>query len=247
MKIFISLFIIFSLFPMSCSKSPVAIQKQNPCRSILEDVLEPHAKGNFWERVQYAYSGGQIEPGLTDTGRIVIENVTALTVEGMTYKVGVGRVILPGELPEPATSLFWNGPNGLYSLGLIAPEDTVITEPRLRYKYPVSVGESWATYTLIYDPFDKKISVKDTLTYTCVAINEPFITPVDTFNTIVYHYYYKPVDDVLEYWHTFQYFSPGVGPVGTEVYGSFDTTYSYANRKFNDQKLRLEMTDYCLH
>jgi len=245
MKLFYISFIF--LFIFSCINSSTDNNEENECRPIAEDVLEPHAAGNFWERVQLAYSDGDIETGLTDTGRIVIEKLLPVEIGGISYKVGVSRVIYSGNISGEDANLSWNGPTGLYSLGMIAFDDTLIVEPYLRCKYPVEVGEHWPVYITSYDPYESNFFVKDTLTYTCVKKNEPFITPIDTFNTIVYHYFYKPADDVISYWHTFQYYSPGIGPVGTEVYSSFYTTYSYENRKLRELKFRLQMIDYCLH
>jgi len=232
---------------IGCPDSPNNNDENEDCLKYVEGFLEPISEGNYWEREQLAYYAGQIDSSLTLTGRIVIERIISLLINNTVYLVGLQRVIYPGDIPNAVANLLWNGPNGLYYLGMIAPDDTLILEPSIRYMYPVDVGENWPVQCYDYDPYEKKIYLSDTLVYTCVAQNEPFITPIDTFNTIVYHYYYHPAEDILEFWHSFQYFSPGIGPVGTEVYSSFDTIYPYKSRNVKDLDLIIRLTDYCLH
>jgi len=240
----ICLFILILVFS-SCS--PIDNTDEEDCLKFVEGYIQPIAEGNFWVREQLAYSGSQIEPGLTDTGRIVIEKMVSISLNDTVYLAGLQRLIYPGDISKEVANLYWNGSAGLYYLGMMAPNDTLFLKPGIRYKYPVDVGESWSVQSYSYDPYENKIYIADTLIYTCVAQDEPFITPLDTFNTIVYHFYYKPVEDVLSYWHAFQYFSPGIGPVGTEIYSSFDTTYSYESKNLRELKFRLQMIDYCLH
>jgi hypothetical protein len=147
-------------------------------------VLRPLAEGNYWQRVQHVYTDGEIDETFTDTGRIVVEAVRPVQVAGTSYTAAVVRVILPGEIPERVAVPEWNGPEGLYKLGLYAPDDTVLTAPQLLYKYPVEVGERWAVPRLVYDPYAGEITVRDTLLYTCVATDEPFETPLGTFEAV---------------------------------------------------------------
>ena len=247
MKSFVFYSLIFAFLFFSCCKSPTGNNKGDECKKFVEGILYPLAEGNYWARQLQSYYAGQLEPEWTDTVRIIVEEMLPVKVGGGAYLTGMIRVVYRGDIPDLTGILRWNGPQGFYTLGMVAPTDTFITEPVLEYKYPVEVGESWQVPVLVYNPYEGGIFFGDTLTYACAAEDEPFATPLDTFQTVVYHYYYHPVEDVLAYWHFFQYVAPGVGPVGTAGYSSFDSDYLYEQRQLRDLIFTYTLIDYCLH
>lgn len=195
-----------------------ACNNRNPTSSEMQEaVLMPLTTGNTWlYQTQLFISGDPVE-GLTDSTGSRIIGQTQVSFEGQMIEVGIQEFFDPasGQARE-AKWLTWNGPDGLYSLGGISIRDTLVRKV-LKLKFPVEVGESWQFPSLAYDLGERKFVLDDTLTFTCVSTDTPFVTLVDTFQCYVYKYSQRPEEDVLEIWDYFFYYTPGVGLVGTEI------------------------------
>ena len=221
---------------VSCDQGPGTAPKEEQCRAVAGDVIQPLAKGNYWQKVKHAVP----ESTVIDTIRSSIEGVLPVNVNDNTYNA------YKRKRNGGFERLFWNGPKGLYTLGMIASNDTMRIEPKLKYKYPVSVGEEWHTLNIQWDKFNG-VTIRDTLTYEAVKTGEKFITQLDTFDTVVYHWYaQQALPDVSSYWHIFEYYAPGIGHVGTRLYSHEDTSYSYGDREEMDLRTETELIDYCL-
>lgn len=196
-----------------------ACSNSNPTSSEMsEAVLMPLATGNTWlYQTQLFISGNPVE-GLTDSTGSRIIGQTQVSFEGQTFGVGIQEFFDPASgRAREAKWLNWNGEDGLYSLGGISIGDTLVRKA-LRRKFPAKVGESWRVPNLVYDLFERKFAIKDTLTFTCVSTDTPFVTLADTFqHCYVYHHKRSQGDDILLLEDVFDYYAPNYGFVGQEV------------------------------
>lgn len=172
--------------------------------------------------------GDSVIPGLIDSNRTTIIGQTIVYHNGQQYDVSIAAFFYPSNAAQPLDSkwLYWNGNYGLYILGGLASEDTLI-DKLLYLKYPVARGDTWIAPHLTYDVLMKRFFVDDTLNYSCVSTNERLGTPAGTFECYVYHYRIRPEEDVLEYWDYYEYYVPGIGKVGTIIRSSLDGSMKY--------------------
>ncbi|MCH8838988.1 MAG: hypothetical protein IIA60_14535 [Candidatus Marinimicrobia bacterium] len=237
--LYFPLFLSIAFILAGCEEPP---DEPEPCLPVAGDVLLPIAEGNYWTSEQINWGDGQIEEGFEDTGKVVIEKMMTIQFEGTEYQVGVRNVHFPVDLKSDLNWLFWNGPDGLYFMGGVSSFDSLTTKV-LQLKYPVEVGESWMVPRMVYDG---TFRVADTVAYVCVDTDAPYETPLGTFQCVVYSYSIKPAEDVLDLWHYFAYYAPGVGRVGTLIYSSPEAAYPYHSRDIFDLSWETILFDYCL-
>ena len=206
-----------------CKKEPV-----NDNNVEEPEFLVPLEVGNYWEYVDYTFSGDEIIEGLTDSIRMEITDEMTMNYEGEVYTAAVRSIFYPvwNDEADPIKWLFWNGENGVYLLGGISPTDMFISKI-FRYKYPADVGEEWQWYRLACRYVDLKFTLSDTLTITCVGKNEPFETRAGTFKCYVYNYQRLPAEDVSEKWDYYLYYAPGIGKVGSIIRSTLDNSIKF--------------------
>jgi len=188
-----------------------------------EHSIMPLAVGNQWDYVTYWITdeGGIIE-GLTDSLRTEITGDTIVNYEGLCYHVSlITTIYLPSSEARENSWYYWNGEDGLYSMGGISDYDTLIGKV-LELKYPVVAGDSWAVPNLVYHIDDREFYYKDNQVFTCISTDAEFETPVGTFTCYKYHFRMSPAEDVLEDWDIYDYYVPGIGKVGQIIRSSLD-------------------------
>ncbi len=166
--------------------------------------------------------------GLTDSATNSIVSQMKVNAEGNQYNASVLASFYPADDPNPSDVkwLYWNGPGGLYFLGGLSRYDTLVA--KIMYlRYPVAPGDSWIAPHLVFDLYQNEFLIADSIRYDCVAANQPLEVPYGSFHCYVYHYRVKPEPDVLEEWDYYLYYAPKVGPVGTIITSSIDTTTKY--------------------
>ncbi|MCK4529620.1 MAG: hypothetical protein KAU44_00420 [Candidatus Marinimicrobia bacterium] len=204
------------------------------------DQFYPINLNNYWEYERIIVSGGNVDSLYKDTLRYTIED---MVTPGLESSLLLGAQFYPSGY---VAHLIYNGDDGLYYNGLIVNDSMGIYEAQLVYKYPVSVGDFWSV--VLYNP--KSISPffysRGTTDYSCVAVDELFISGCDTFSTIVYHNLNKFGINGFHQ-HNFEYFVYGLGKVGSVAYLSSDSTYQYEHRRAEDFNYSLHLTDHCLY
>ena len=208
------------------------------------DQFYPIHNGNYWEYEFKHYSGGIIDSFYTYSGRFTLDSI---------IKIDSFNHVLGAQCSSTGSTalLLSNGDDGLYYNGYIVDDSMGIHDAQLRYKYPVSLGDSWTS--IFYNPsriepyywgnIKRKIS--------CVAIDEPFITSCDTFSTIVY--YYLNIFGINGFHeHNFEFYVNGIGRVGVEAYLSetpmeADTLYPFHQRDTADLHYTMKLIDYQLY
>lgn len=200
----------------------------------------PTQLNNFWEYERTHFSGGIVDSMWSDTLRYTIREMVSSNLQSPQI---LGALYYPsGSLAH----LIYNGEDGLYYNGFIVDDSMGIYEAQLVYKYPVAVGNSWPV--ILYNP--KSISPfyysRGTTDYSCVAVDEPFITYCDTFSATVYHYLNKFGINGFHQ-HNFEYYVFGIGKVGNVAYLSTDSIYQYEERNEEDLNYTLRLIDYNLY
>lgn len=224
------------MFATCADKSPTTNSDENndhPLRAICEPYSGPGQypldEGNYWIfEWQHFFEGKFIE---TDTIRAAITGLYASTYNDTDYCISVEQFYLnyPDDVPNGPGDLFMNRADGLYYMGYIHADTTVV--PRLKYKFPVQVGDSWLSTEIsgFGTPWSPR-SYPAEINYRCVAVDEPYVTPLETFNCIVYAYTPDVLHDAPKRWHYFDYFVPGIGLVGMEAYFAPGMTYIWDDR-----------------
>lgn len=216
------------------------------CLDRVNGVFEPMQKDNYWTYRTDSYFDGEREEGRSRTSRIAVEDVHELRINDGAYIASEQRVSREG-LAEPVSTLWWNGPDGHYTLGMYAPADTFLMAPGLWFKYPAEVGDRWQAPNLLHDRSTGTIAPNDSLPISVAAVDVPFETPVDTFETIAYFHAERQAYDVAGYWQTLTFYRPGIGLVGREVYLGFDSTAAFDELDLFYLRYRQVLTEYCLH
>lgn len=233
-----------ALLFVSCEDSPVGEKEPEQCRARAGDVIQPLSKGNYWQRAHERGVG-------SDTNRTLVDDTMQVEIDGNSYTASILKSTNPttGSVEEESR-LLWNGPKGLYTLGMIGPKDTLLIKPHLQYKYPVSAGETWQSLLMVYRDLEGEVEIADTLTTKASRTSEKLVTPLDTFDTVVYHNFARQSPHVSSYHHFFEYYSPGIGHVGEKLYSHPDSTLLYRNRN-EDRNTNIDvitnLIDYCLH
>ncbi|WP_337871641.1 hypothetical protein [Ignavibacterium sp.] len=107
--------------------------------------------------------------------------------------------------------LYWNGDEGLYEMGGISENDTLISKG-IRIEYPLYKGNTWKGQYLYYN--GERFIVDKPIFRKCLAIDENLITPFGNFqNCFVIWTRASPGDDVGGYDDLYQYYSPEIGLV----------------------------------
>jgi hypothetical protein len=144
-----------------------------------QSVLMPLEVGNTWQ-----YSRQTLLS--SDT---ISENITEkLTVnfEDVDYDVyAMQSFLLPENTTDSLRVLFRNAAEGVWEFGMYNARDTLILR-NLLFKYPAMVGDT--TNTIVYSISDE-IVVTDTITVELIAIDEPVVTSVGTFDCHVFYSY----------------------------------------------------------
>ncbi|MGE5316336.1 MAG: hypothetical protein ACM3Q4_16700 [Acidobacteriota bacterium] len=144
-----------------------------------------------------------------DTFRIDFLGTTTISIEGRAYPVlkqSGGYYVDSSEL----TNLYWEGPDGLYRMGIYDSYDTLYTKI-LTYKYPVHAGDTYEYRMISISPADTYYVSPQILTMKVIAVDTLITTPAGTFKCNQYQYTKRPVDDVAEFWQYNLYYAPGIG------------------------------------
>ncbi|MBC8345618.1 MAG: hypothetical protein ISR82_01200 [Candidatus Marinimicrobia bacterium] len=182
------------------------------------NTLVPLSVGNYWAYEQKVYSGeDHVIEGLTDSLYGEIVGDTTVILDGQSYHSAIwGWFNPPTYNPRPYKWLYTNGDSGLYILGAVSPKDTLFKK-HLYLKYPAQKEDKWEHANLVYDHYTQTFLFADTLTYTCIATNQDFETPIGTFSCYVYHYQRKLAEDISGISDFYLYYAPGIGRVGAEL------------------------------
>ena len=212
------------------------------------DQFYPIHKDNYWEYEWTHYSNGIVDTMYSYTGRYSIDSI--IHIDSLDLILGAS-VSTYGSSSRSIARLFSNGEDGLYYNGYIVNGSMGMHESQLVCKYPVSVGDSWSSYfynaTTIEPYYWGNIKRK----YSCVAIDEPFITICDTFSTLVYYYLDKWGNNGFHE-HNFEFYVNGLGKVGSEAYLSDtpmegDTLYPFHQRNASDLSYTMKLIDYLIY
>lgn len=188
-----------------------------------ETVLQPLAVGNRWDMLLYYGSS-------VDTFSIVIEEEVTVT-NGDTYLNAFAQAYFFNGHPDPMGMkyLYANRPDGLYQIGVMTETDTLILN-NLVYPYPADIGVTGSIIRYRYDRWDtQEFEVFDTLTVELIDTARKIVTPVDTFASYVYKFYYPPSIHESVGANVYHYFVPGVGQVAQIVRN--ENIYEHIERK----------------
>lgn len=218
----------------------------NPTKSMessLEEYLFPIGVGNSWKYLKFFNS-----PEIQDTLILNVHSHISIMTDKNDYIAGVfNRRYSSGAYISFKSDIEWNGQKGLYTLGSISRDDTIIVNKILKFKYPVKVGDKWEYPILNHYHYIDTQKFIDTTHIECVAENYKIETSIDTYNTIVYYYPLHQVADVICLDHYFYYFCPGIGMIKQEIYSSPDSIYLFENRKLTDLNSKFELIEYHLN
>jgi len=221
-KISILLIILSNL--ISCNRDTGGPGNSDDCLQYGEDALLPSEIGNYWKYSMKVYTS------FTDSVTYSIVETLTVNHEDRNYKLFIAKYDNEGSEPN---WLYWNGPDGLYSMGGLTKTDTMIY-PVLQFKYPVSQGETWEVPRMVYNFYGKEFYIKDTTTYTCVDTNYSYITPLDTFQTYVYMFKRRPAEDVQDKEIYNYYYTPSIGLIAKTI--GYEEVHS-----------KIFLYEYCLH
>jgi len=178
-------------------------------------------RSNEWERdSNWVYSGlDSFNLDLSEKAWYVIDSTKREIVGEIDAVIGNStyltraftntRVNYAGNI-EKTKWLYWNGEDGVYSMGGYTAIDTLF-EKRLRIKYPVEQGENWEEYSVLYT--GEMFFTRETIFTKCIATNETITTPFGTFECYVILSRKIIAEDAGGYDDFYQYFSPNIGLV----------------------------------
>jgi hypothetical protein len=231
---------------VGCNSNPADLTDIEECNHAASDEFVPLTLGTYWVYDYFLFNDDTVSD--TEVKKIYIKDTLTYTVITQKYNLsGLAELYSSTNFVESDyINYYQNKSDGLYKAGFIFDSNKVIIEPALLYKYPANVGDNWLVKNMSLASTQDRIIYLNTVKYECVAKDVVFITPFDTFSTIVYGYSYKQAPDVLSYWHYFDYFTSGVGRVGTEVYSSPDSTINYEERMNFYLQIKDQLTDYCI-
>ena len=185
---------------------------------VINNVLLPLQKGNYWLNETSHYTEGKLDSNSSSQTIETIEYIINYSYKGDDYNLAVSS-IKHGIYPDnPQKWLYWNGREGLYFFGGISHTDSLIIK-KLNYRYPVHVGEKWESNILEYSYSNGTFSERDEIIkIECIDTNYKYITRIDTFNCIKYHFKMRIYDDIALLSDFYYYFSPDVGRISYEIY-----------------------------
>jgi hypothetical protein len=111
--------------------------------------------------------------------------------------------------------LYWNGEDGLYLMGGVDIQDTLVTKI-LRYKYPSKPGEIWQTANIKFNQSNQKFYIEEPFTIRCVTIDSSYYTPLGTFNCVVYHFEQEFTTSSKMILDNYLFFTPDRGFIARE-------------------------------
>ncbi|MBS3944313.1 MAG: hypothetical protein KGZ42_02345 [Melioribacter sp.] len=209
------------LLSLSCENS---LEPDLPNKSEISRGILPLKVGYYWIYRDYDLKAdGSINEFIPYTEfKYLIKSSSLITVDNASYVV-FDRTWKYTNSENYSTSewLFRNFDNGLYTMGGKMPTDSIFTK-LLKYKYPVQKGESWGSPNLVYDLYDRKYLIYDTVKYTCTDTNAVFETPIGSFSCTVYYHREDLDDDVSGKLDIYEYYSKDVGLVGSMTFGYFE-------------------------
>lgn len=237
MKYNMILVVVLALLINSC------FNPEQGCKKFVDEFF-PIAEGNRWE-----YNTDNFNDGILDTTRQYshtrgFEEVYREKINNNNEDIGIEYLI--SDEPDEIGWIAYQNSSGIFELGFYFNDSLVYHEPVLIYKYPVNVNDSWLVRRYTPKLIEPWLTDRGNIKFSCVATDEPFITPADTFFTTVYHYLTLYGLDGYHQ-HTYEYFSYGIGKVGMEIYLSTDTTYNYSQKNHLDLHRRITLVDYCLY
>ncbi len=220
----ISILLIILSTLINCNRDTGGPGNSDDCLQYGENALLPSEIGNYWKYSMKVYTS------FTDSVTYSIVETLTVNHEDRDYKLFIAKYDNEGSEPN---WLYWNGPDGLYSMGGLTKTDTMIY-PVLQFKYPVSQGEAWEVPRMVYNLYGKEFYIKDTTTYICVDTNFLYITPLDTFQTYVYMFKRRPAEDVLDKEIYNYYYTPSIGLIAETI--GYEEVHS-----------KIVLYKYCLH
>ena len=207
------------------------------CVASISEGLQPLSTEHSWE--YYFYS--ELLPN-SDQPRDTVQ-ISYSEMQSIALKEGLEqpyqRVYSSSSGSTQSIKAIWsNGPDGLYTLGLTTPEDTLLST-RLVYPYPAQVGAT--TQFLIHARDNSgEYFVKDSSDIRLIAVDEELETPAGTFRTHVYRYLQPPPsDDISRGEFVYVYFAPGIGYIG-QIHRQETVNGP------GEVKTRFLLSDYCL-
>lgn len=185
-----------------------------------DDEILPLNEGNYWEYrwVQFYLDTSSVLKRKSFFRSSLFSEISDLQTNNH-FKLISGFIEEDGASVESETSYLYNNTsNGLESFGAFAPQDTILLNSIYR-QYPVQENDKWQYIRYGYFYLDEKFQIIDTISIECVSTDTTFITPIDTFQCILYKYRiiedggdYKNIDD------HYAYYCPKVGLIGKEIY-----------------------------
>ncbi|MEW6509301.1 MAG: hypothetical protein AB1432_16340 [Bacteroidota bacterium] len=220
-----SLLLVTILFPalllLRCDNT---LETDLPNESVISRGILPLKVGYYWIYRDYDLKAdGSINELIPYTEfKYLIKSSSWITVDNESYLV-FRRTWKYTNSENYSTSewLFRNFNDGLYAMGGKMPTDSIFTK-LLKYKYPAQKGESWRSPHLVYDLYDRKYKILDTVKYTCTDTNVVFETPIGSFSCTVYYHREDLDDDVSGKLDIYEYYSKDVGLVGSMTFGYFE-------------------------
>ncbi len=205
--------------------------------------IKPIVIGNSWKFSKYLIS--ETHP---DTMKEIIYSIEEFKIEGKKYNAGIAhKSFYSINYINDISEIQWNGQDGLYTLGSLSQDDTILFSPKLKYKHPVKIGEEWEYPLLNHLYYLETNEFSDTLNIKCVETDYIISTQLDTFKTIVYYYSLRPYPDIHCKNHYFLYFCPEIGKIREEYYSSPKSDYNFKQRDEADLKIRYNLIEYHLN
>lgn len=209
--------------------------KVDSVRGELSDGLLPLRVGYYWKYRNYYLnedSSYRFED-IQDEYRITKSSIVTINNKSYTIFHRIWGYLNPETLVYQYASDEWffrNFDDGVHIMGGKYNQDSIYTNINW-YRYPVKKGETWKYPHLAYLPDKQVYAIYDTVTYTCTDTNAAFKTPIGTFKCAVYYHRQKLDEDVLEQRDVYDYYSQGVGWVGTVEYSYFEYTHERYPKK----------------
>lgn len=236
MKLFIYLISILSVLLLGCDSD------NNPTTSefLQNGVIVPLKVGNYWSYIDSSFTeNGILEK--VDSSTLSITGYSDVSYKGSNLQVFHWTWIFEGQSSN-FSWLFRNETDGLYSYGTRSLDSNYIYDKSLLFKYPVKVNDSWQNIEHYSSPGDT-IYYSDTIAYTCISINEKFITPGGVFSCIVYN---SKRNNNYDFYDSYIYFAKNIGYLGLLTKKNGIVTFKKVLSSYNLTKIIFEPSQISL-
>lgn len=186
--------------------------------------LMPLEKGNYWiYQEQLLYPNGDFKYEVRENFGFIIRDTVRVKINGVWikhYKLNCcyeNRQIIDYSNLKPydGTKLIYQNGNGIYYSAFMIADTLKRFHNERIFGLPAGKGAEYDGHLFFYSPSGNYLNFPDSklATYTCIAKDSSFVTPVEKFNCIVFRTSYEdnPSDKRMDVYY---YIEPNVGIVG---------------------------------